>query len=599
MIFPSQADSARWLQRLLKATRGSTRRLALLGLCSASVVIAQVNNEGVSSAAKDVAMESEEGIPVTDKLTIEKCGACHEQDKKGNMTRISWSRTTPEGWSQAIKRMVKLNGLQITPEESRAVVKYLSTWHGLAPEEAKPVMYLPERRIVDETLIPNDTVRQACASCHAFAQPMSWRRSKTEWKLLQDMHIALYSQADAQYRRPADPQPGSPPAAPGTPPVSNGQIALEYIQKTAPLHAMEWGSWKPRIRTPYLAGKWLISAHLPGRGDYVGELNVTPAKEADSFTTSTTLRSLATGETLTRTGTGLVYAGYSWRGRSHGPAAGAAPDDPNMETRETMWFSPDQKTGQGRWFWGEYHEFGFDVTLTRAGTEAAVVGIAPVILKAGTRGAQVRIVGANLPADLKPADISLGEGVTVAKILSASPGEVVITADVASDAVSGRHDVGVRSATLAQALPVYQKIDYLKVLPETGLARLGGDTHPKGYGQFEAIGYENGPDGKPATADDVKIGAVDVDWKIDEFMAVYDDDDKDYVGTLSPTALFTPGLEGPNPARRFGRNNYGEVWVVATAKNEKDKFGQPLTGRAYLIVTVPQYQRWDQPEVSQ
>lgn len=580
--------------------RGYSRRIALLGLCSASVVVAQVHNEGVSSTAQEAAAESEDGIPVADRLTIEKCGACHAQDKKGNMTRISWSRSTPEGWSQAIKRMVKLNGLAITPEESRAVVKYLSTWHGLAPEEARPVMYLPERRIVDEALIPNDTVRQACASCHAFAQPLSWRRSKTEWKLLQDMHIALYSQAEAQYRRPADPQPvGATPPAPGAPPVTNGQIALEYLQKAAPLHTMEWGSWKPRIRTPYLTGEWLVSAHLPGRGDYVGRLTVAPGKEADSFTTSTTLRSLETGETLTRTGAGLVYAGYSWRGRSHGPAAATTPDDPNTETRETVWFSPDQKSGQGRWFWGEYHEFGFDVTLTRAGSEPAIAGIAPVMLKAGTKGGRIRIVGANLPTDVKPADISLGEGVTVAKVVSASPTEVVITADVASDVVSGRHDIGVRSVTLAQALPVYQKIDYLKVLPETGLARLGGDKHPKGYGQFEAIGYENGPDGKPATADDVKIGALDVDWSIDEFMSVYYDDDKDYVGTLSQAALFTPGADGPNPERRFGRNNYGEVWVVATAKSEKDKFGRPLTGRAYLVVTVPQYQRWDQPEVSQ
>ncbi|WP_039997591.1 quinohemoprotein amine dehydrogenase subunit alpha [Sphingomonas sanxanigenens] len=578
----------------------SAWRFAVLGLFSASVVMAQANKPVATTADGDkAAVESEDGIPVTDRLTIEKCGACHQQDEKGNMSRISWARTTPEGWSQAIKRMVRLNGLEITPDESRAVVKYLSTWHGLAPEEARPVMYLPEKRIVDEALIPNDSVRQACAACHAFAQPMSWRRSKTEWKLLQDLHVALYSQAEAQYRRPADPQPGAAPSAPGTPPVTNGQLALEFMQKAAPLHTVEWGNWRPRIRTPYLAGKWLVSAHLPGRGDYVGELTVAPGKSADEFVTGATLRSLSTGETLTRAGTGLVYGGYSWRGRSKGATPGAAPDDPNRETRETMWFAPDQKSGEGRWFWGEYNEFGFDVALTRAGTEPAILGVGPVLLKAGAKGAQVRIVGANLPSDLKPAEISLGEGVTVTRIVSASAGEAVVTADVAANAVPGRHDIGIRGATLAQALPVYAAIDYLKVVPETGLARLGGVKHPKGYGQFEALGYGNGADGKPGTPDDVKIGPVDVTWSIDEFMAVYNDDDKDFVGALSANALFTPASEGPNPNRRFGRNNYGEVWVVATAKTEKDKFGQPLTGRAYLVVTVPAYQRWDQPEVSQ
>jgi quinohemoprotein amine dehydrogenase len=39
--------------------------------------------------------------------------------------------------------------------------------------------------------------------------------------------------------------------------------------------------------------------------------------------------------------------------------------------------------------------------------------------------------------------------------------------------------------------------------------------------------------------------------------------------------------------------------VVATAKSEKDKDGNPLAGRSYLVVTVPTYIRWDQPEVSQ
>ena len=49
-------------------------------------------------------------------------------------------------------------------------------------------------------------------------------------------------------------------------------------------------------------------------------------------------------------------------------------------------------------------------------------------------------------------------------------------------------------------------------------------------------------------------------------------------------------------ARR--RNNYGEVWVVATSKDAKDKFGRPLVGKAYLVVTVPTYRRWDQAEIT-
>src|SRR5882762_6601872 len=92
----------------------------------------------------------EEGIPVTSPLVIAKCSGCHTKDEKGNMLRISWERTTPEGWEEALKRMVRLRGVSLTPDEARSVVKYLSTNHGLAPEEAKTVAYLNEKRIQDE-----------------------------------------------------------------------------------------------------------------------------------------------------------------------------------------------------------------------------------------------------------------------------------------------------------------------------------------------------------------------------------------------------------------------------------------------------------------
>ena len=111
----------------------------------------------------------EEGIPVTDAVTIAKCGTCHTKDDKGNLSRISWERSTPEGWEEAIKRMMRLNGLEIAPAEARTVVKYLSTSHGLAPEEAKPVMYIPEHRILDEP-VPNEAVRTSCMGCHPLGR---------------------------------------------------------------------------------------------------------------------------------------------------------------------------------------------------------------------------------------------------------------------------------------------------------------------------------------------------------------------------------------------------------------------------------------------
>jgi quinohemoprotein amine dehydrogenase len=221
------------------------------------------------------AKTAEAGIPVTNQLVISKCGACHTKDDKGNMLRISWERGTPEAWEEAIKRMVRLRGVKLTPEEARAVLKYLATDHGLAPEEAKPIMYYAEKRIQDETNIPNDNVKGACANCHALARPLSWRRSAEDWKYLANLHIALYPQADEAFRLGINAggfDEGQHHLDAGAPlPVD---IALEYLSKTAPLQSPEWANWRARMRAPKLAGKWMVSAYVPGRGKFIGEMDV-------------------------------------------------------------------------------------------------------------------------------------------------------------------------------------------------------------------------------------------------------------------------------------------------------------------------------------
>jgi quinohemoprotein amine dehydrogenase len=550
-----------------------------------------------TSAAADAAKPApEEGIPVTNPVVLAKCGGCHTKDSHGNLSRISWERATPEQWEEALKRMIRLNGVTVTPAEAKAIIKYLSTYHGLAPEEAKPVMYLAEKRIQDETLIPNDTIRGACANCHPLARPLSWRRSAEDWKMLANLHVALYPQADEAFRLGINAGGFGDHEKPGD--VLPVDDALAFLGKTAPLHTPEWAAWRARMRAPKLAGRWLVSANILGRGKYYGELEIEPGAADDEFTTRVKLVSVKDGSTLVRSGHSLVYAGYSWRGRSKGTApAGSAPDDLSSEMREVMWVSPDQSQAEGRWFWGQYQEFGFDVKLQRAGSDASILGADKPALKTGTQGNRIRIIGENLPAQVTAADLDLGTGVTVRRIVSHTPSDVVAEVDVAADAVPGKRDIAIRRTVMQNAIAVYDRVDYIKVIPESVLARLGSPTHPKGYQQFEAIGYQRGADGKAHTADDVELGPVDVTWSVQEFYAVYGDDDKDFVGTLSATGLFTPASDGPNPKRKFMRNNYGDIWVVATSKTDKGADGKPLVGKSYLVVTVPLYMNWDQPEV--
>jgi quinohemoprotein amine dehydrogenase len=582
------------------------RNILFVAIIGTAVACAQGRGGGGRGAGAAAATSSnpddkpEEGIPVTNQLVIDKCSGCHKQDEKKNLTRISWERSTPEGWEEAIKRMIRLNGLTLTPGEARSIVKYLSTYHGLSPEEAKPVMYMAEHRIVDEP-VPNDNVRTACMGCHPMGRPLSWRRSKDDWKLLTNMHVGLYAQAESAFRRfqfgpPPTPAPGAPPPPPQVQPVEE---ALKYLGTAAPLQTTEWSAWQARIRTARLTGKWLVSATIPGRGKYFGECVVEKGSAEDEFNTTITLKSVRDGSTLTRFGQGIVYAGYSWRGRSRPQAALTAkdPDDLAHEMRETMWFAPDQSHAEGRWFWGEYQEFGFDVRLERTSLEPTLVGLDKYSLKTGSKDVRLRVFGDAFPAQIAAGDLDFGAGVMVSKIVSHTPTELVIEVGVADNAVSGKRDLALRRSVLDRAIAIYDKVDYVRVIPDASMARLGSETHPKGYQQFEAVGFQRGADGKPHTADDVELGPLDVTWSMEEFVAVYGDDDKEFVGSLSATGFFTPSLDGPNPKRKFSRNNYGDVWVVATSKTEKDKDGKALSGRSYLVVTVPTYIRWDQPEI--
>jgi len=155
--------------------------------------------------------------------------------------------------------------------------------------------------------------------------------------------------------------------------------------------------------------------------------------------------------------------------------------------------------------------------------------------------------------------------------------------------------------TAERAFAVYDKIAYIRVLPDASMGRLGGTIAAKQFAQFEAIAYAAGADGKPQTADDIPLGPVPARWSIEEFVSTPNDDDSKYVGSMNDAGLFTPNLEGPNPERKkasnnFPTNNWGDVWVVA---NYDSPGGTPMKARSYLVVTIPVYMRYDQPEVGQ
>jgi quinohemoprotein amine dehydrogenase len=500
--------------------------------------------------------QNDVGIPVTAPLVLAKCGTCHAADEQGNLQRISWARATPEGWQASIKRMIRENDVSLTPSDARAIVRYLSTRHGLAPEESKPVMYYAERRVHDEAGLLNATLLEACAKCHEAARVLSWRRTADGWKQFAETHSRRYR-------------------------FNPEQDAIAYLGKVAPFYTREWASWSARTHAPEPTGRWLMTAHVQGRGNFHGEMTVEAASGGDEFLTRMRLHSVNDGVVVVRTGRSVVYAGTAWRGRSQGiGVASAAPDDLSTEAREAMWVAPDGSKVEGRWFWGQYEELGFDVTMQRASSDPALLLVDPPSIKAGSNASRIRLIGDGFPAQVTPADVIVGSGMTVRRIISSTPGEIVAEVDVTADAPSGKRNVSFRSSTLERAVAIYDRVDYVKVTPESSLATFGSQTYSRGFQQFEAIGYQRGADGRPHTADDLELGPVQVTWSMEVFYEI-DANKQDRVGTVSPTGFFTPAAANPG-------NNY-DVWIIATAKTEKGTNGKPLVGKGYLVVTVPTY----------
>ncbi|MGH9202589.1 MAG: quinohemoprotein amine dehydrogenase subunit alpha, partial [Vicinamibacterales bacterium] len=286
--------------------------LTLLGVSVSTEQPASPQQSGAPTA------KPEEGIAVTDQTVQKACGSCHRPDDKGQMSRISFQRNTPEGWQSTIQRMASLNGLQIDPQMARQVVKYLSNNHGLAPEEAKAASFEAERRLIDYKYTANADTESACIKCHSMGRVISQRRTKGEWDLLIAMHRGWYPLVDFQAFRRGGPPPRDP-SPDGRPPDVRHPVekALDHLSKAFPLKTPEWQAWSANMRPARLDGTWTLSGWDLGKGAIYGKVTIAAEPgSVDEFTTTIAYRVARTGEMVSRTGRGIVYTGFQWRGRS-------------------------------------------------------------------------------------------------------------------------------------------------------------------------------------------------------------------------------------------------------------------------------------------
>ena len=527
--------------------------------------------------------QTTEGYAITHSTTVQACSRCHTVDDQDRMSRISYLRKTPEGWQTSVRRMVALHDVNVSSEQARDIVRYLSNEQGLAPEELRPGLFEVERRLIEHDYEGDSAVEFTCIQCHSMGRVITQRRTQDEWALLMATHRGLYPLVDRQAFRgnACTGQPGCEENLEGQ---SNHPMdrAINHLGEVFPLLTPEWSAWSANKRPPQLEGEWVISGYEPGEGPIYGTLTIRATESGtDAFTSSSRYVYAESGLTVERSGQGLVYTGYQWRGRSNPGTAD--------ELREVMFIERDQQRMSGRWFSGAYDEIGPDVTLQRIGAAPIVTGVYPQALRRGET-TEVTIYGGSLSDTRDGAGLDFGPGVSIGRIEQSETDELVVQLTIDADAALGARDFFAFESTLEDAIIVHDGIDRIVVTPESGMARVGGANFPKGYQTFEAIGYNNGPDNENGTDDDLKLGRVNVSWSLEEYTATFGDDDIDFVGSINSKGIFTPALDGVNTDRAGDRNNIGDVWVLATYLTQE---GRELRARAHLLVTVPLYMRFE------
>jgi quinohemoprotein amine dehydrogenase len=484
-----------------------------------------------------------------------KCGDCHDEGQ--GLQRISNMRKSPEGWDMTIVRMGIWHKVNVSRDERKALVKYLADTQGLAPEETAAYRALIERQPNSADVIPSEELGVMCARCHSFGRVALQRRNADEWRKLAHTHVGQFPSieysAQGRDRNWFE--------------LATGEVATK-LGELYPYRTDAWRKWQATKRKAP-TGTWRVSGHRPGWGDYSGFMQV-KALGADRYDVKYDLRYDA-GNRVGGRGETIIYTGYEWRGTAR---LG------NQDVRSVFALGADGNSMSGRWFLRNADEVGarFEAVRMETARPGTVVSLSPTLLKSGETTV-VRVAGVKLGTDF-----DFGPGVKVDKAERVSPHEVRLAVSVAADAAPGWRNLGGSAAKVA----VYRAIDSIRVEPPFAYARVGGGTNPPVSAQFEAVAYLDGPDGKPDTEDDVRLGPVRAQWSVDN----YDErakasEDARYAGVMEPHGQFLPSFAGPNPARN-NLNNTGDLAVHAAVADGQ----RALAGKARLVVAP---QRWNTP----
>lgn len=479
------------------------------------------------------------------------CAACHAKDAEGRYSRIDFARRTPEGWEMNVVRMVRNYGLNMSDADTMAVVRHLADTRGLSVEETEGYRYILEQEPNADDTGPDQLMTDTCRRCHSYARVALQRRTPDDWEKLIHFHLGQFPSLEYQaLARDRDWWA-----------VTNGDVlntlTERYVHGTAPARS-----------DADLSGTWRVAGHQPGRGDYHGRLTV--MRQGDDYAVTQEL-SFADGGSETHEGTAILYGEGEWR------ASMTSGDTP---LREVMALRPDGSM-DGRWFHRDQSALGGRILAVREDAAPRILSVSPGRIRAGET-AEIHVAGVGLQGEP-----TLPDGLT-AEVVSQDAEAVVLRVTAAAEAAPGAGALKLGEVTLDDGIVVYDALDRVTVEPALTYSRIGGNGGPipKQPAVFDAVGWLNGPDDQPETEDDIRVGVMPADWRVDDFdEAAVEVEDAKYAGSIGPTGIFEPGDAGPNPERHMSTNNAGNLSVIATVQDGD----QTLEGRAHLYATVQRF----------
>jgi len=503
-------------------------------------------------------------------LVFTHCGGCHSPDKDGAFSRISEQRKTAEGWEMTINRMRMIHGLRLSGRDvpiaqsaMRGLVKHLADTQGLAPAESQPYRYLIEQDLNRfEDIDPELAIM--CGRCHSSARFALQRRTQVEWERLVHFHLGQYPSTEySLYGRDRD--------------WLNEALtkSVPALAEAYPFQSEAWSAWQAAEK-PDLAGRWIMTGHMAGKGYLYAVMTVT-ATDPDNYSLAIE-GDFSNGEPVSGKGKALVYTGYDWR-------AQLTLGDATM--RQVLAADAGGERLSGRMFLKDQSLLGMRLSAVRDDSSPRINSVFPGYIQRGGKQ-QLTVSGSALTGD-----ITLPQGLSVDKVLQRDKNRIVLEISATADAAVGRGSIRIGGASLENALTVYNQLNALAVEPAYAVARIGGNggSTPRVNAAFRAAGIDYGPDQIAGTDDDLRLGYMDgVSWQVAPWDATAKkNEDVRFAGKMDTgTGIFQPAGAGPNPERAHATNNVGNLKVIASLGEDTTV----ASGEGHLIVTV---QRWNNP----